>query len=118
MKAKRVLAVTMAAMMIMSLTACGNSGNSGGKEKTKIDVTFDQIEVGKDYTDIKADLKFLTHKTDVIDTKFQEYIKEFQKMESPQGSLQATGVIFVWFRLQLIKMNWKIILQASEAIKH
>ena len=39
MKAKRVLAVTMAAMMIMSLTACGNSGNSGGKEKTKIDVT-------------------------------------------------------------------------------
>ena len=36
MKAKRVLAVTMAAMMIMSLTACGNSGNSGGKEKTKI----------------------------------------------------------------------------------
>lgn len=32
MKAKRVLAVTMAAMMIMSLTACGNSGNSGGKK--------------------------------------------------------------------------------------
>lgn len=91
MKAKRVLAVTMAAMMIMSLTACGNSGNSGGKEKTKIDVTFDQIEVGKDYTDIKADLKFLTHKTDVIDTKFQEYIKEFQKMY-PNVNIEYEGV--------------------------
>ena len=91
MKAKRVLAVTMAAMMIMSLTACGNSGNSGGKEKTKIDVTFDQIEVGKDYTDIKADLKFLTHKTDVIDTKFQEYIKEFQKMY-PNVNIEYAGV--------------------------
>ena len=57
----------------------GIPGIRDGKEKTKIDVTFDQIEVGKDYTDIKADLKFLTHKTDVIDTKFQEYIKEFQE---------------------------------------
>ena len=49
-------------------------------EATKIDVTFDLIEVGKDYTDIKADLKFLTHKTDVVDTKFKEYVEEFQKL--------------------------------------
>lgn len=47
--------------------------------------------MGKDYTDIKADLKFLTHKTDVIDTKFQEYIKEFQKMY-PNVNIEYEGV--------------------------
>lgn len=92
MKAKRVLAVTMAAMMIMSLTACGNSGNSGQeKKKRRLMSPLNQIEVGKDYTDIKADLKFLTHKTDVIDTKFQEYIKEFQKMY-PNVNIEYEGV--------------------------
>ena len=35
MKAKRVLAVTMAAMMIMSLTACGNSREFGRKRKNE-----------------------------------------------------------------------------------
>ena len=39
-------------------------------ELNQLYVTFDQIEVRKDYTDIKADLKFLTHKTD----------EEFQKL--------------------------------------
>ena len=79
MKDKKSIGSYDAAMMIMSLTACGNSGNSGGKEKTKIDVTFDQIEVGKDYTDIKADLKFLTHKTDVIDTNSRSILKNSRK---------------------------------------
>ena len=46
MKAKRVLAVTMAAMMIMSLTACGKS-QFGRKENNEIDVTFDQIRSGE-----------------------------------------------------------------------
>ena len=60
------------------MAGCGSSGKK--VEATKIDVTFDQIEFRKDYTDIKADLKFLTHKTDVVDTKFKEYVEEFQKL--------------------------------------
>ena len=47
--------------------------------------------MGKDYTDIKADLKFLTHKTDVVDTKFAEYVKEFQKMY-PNVNITYEGV--------------------------
>lgn len=76
--ASKVIAASMAAAMVVTMVGCGSSKNK--VEATKIDVTFDQIEVGKDYTDIKADLKFLTHKTDVVDTKFKEYVEEFQKL--------------------------------------
>lgn len=89
MKFKKLVAISLAAAMTLSLTACGGGG--AGKNKTEIDVTFDQIKVGEDYTDIKADLKFLTHKTDVIDTKFQEYIEEFQKLY-PNVNIEYEGV--------------------------
>ena len=52
--ASKVIAASMAAAMVVSMAGCGSSKKK--VEATKIDVTFDQIEVGKDYTDIKADL--------------------------------------------------------------
>ena len=92
MKQKKAIAFAMAAAMTMSLAACGNNGESkgnGGGEAT--DVTLDQITLGEDYTDIEADLHFLTHKTDVIDTKFQEYITEFQEMY-PNINIEYEGI--------------------------
>lgn len=50
------------------------------KEIQKKLPSFDEIELGKDFTDLEADLKFITHRTDSIDTVFAEYIKEFQKL--------------------------------------
>ena len=73
--ARRMLALTMAGAMALSMTACGG-GDKGSGEKADIDLTIDQIKLGEDYTDISADLKFLTHKTDVIDTRFRGYIEE------------------------------------------
>ena len=87
--ASKVIAASMAAAMVVSMAGCGNSKKKA--EATKIDVTFDQIEVGKDYTDIKADLKFLTHKTDVVDTKFKEYVEEFQKLY-PNVNIEYEGI--------------------------
>lgn len=87
--ASKVIAVSMAAAMVVSMAGCGSSKKK--VEATKIDVTFDQIEVGKDYTDIKADLKFLTHKTDVVDTKFKEYVEEFQKLY-PNVNIEYEGI--------------------------
>ena len=94
MKKKKVFALTLAAVMTLSLAACGNNGGSGkggngGGKAT--DVTIDQITLGEDYTDIEADLHFLTHKTDVVDTKFQDYIKEFQKMY-PNINIEYEGI--------------------------
>lgn len=42
--------------------------------------TIDSIKLGEDYKDLKASIKMITHRTDIVDTKFQDYIKEFQKL--------------------------------------
>ncbi|MDF2611936.1 MAG: sugar transporter substrate-binding protein, partial [Lachnospiraceae bacterium] len=42
--------------------------------------TIDSLKLGEDYKDIKADIKFLTHRTDIVDTKLAGYVTEFQKM--------------------------------------
>lgn len=86
---KKAIAVSITAAMAVSLTACGNNDKKESQEKT--DVTIDQINLGEDYTDLEADLKFLTHKTDVVDTKFQEYITEFQKMY-PNINIEYEGI--------------------------
>lgn len=80
MKVKRVLAAAMAVSMAFSLAACGKSGGDEDKGGASTDVTIDQIKLGEDYTDIKADLKMLTHRTDIVDTKFKEYLADFQEM--------------------------------------
>lgn len=87
--AKSLIAVSMIVAMMGTVTGCGGSKKT--VEKTNVDVTFDQIKVGEDYTDIKADLKFLTHKTDVVDTKFKEYVEEFQKLY-PNVNIEYEGI--------------------------
>ena len=85
---KKLVAASLVVAMVGSMAGCGGKKKT---EKTKIDVTFDQIEVGKDYTDIKADLKFLTHKTDIVDTTFKNYVKEFQKLY-PNVNIEYEGI--------------------------
>lgn len=75
----------LAAVMAISLAGCGGAKaaatETGKEEKTVAESPkFTDLKVGEDYKDIKADLKFITHRTDLIDTTFQEYVKEFQKM--------------------------------------
>lgn len=88
---KRIISSILALMMLLSFTACNSSGTnsaapaaesagSAGTTSTDTVPTIDQINLGTDYKDIKADLKFLTHRTDVVDTVFADYVKEFQKM--------------------------------------
>ena len=79
---RKAVATTVAATMVLSVPVYA-------KEDKK--VTIDQIELGKDYTDIKADLKFLTHKTDVVDTVFKGYVEEFQKLY-PNVNIEYEGI--------------------------
>lgn len=99
MKLKRVLGLLLALVMVFSFAACGGDKAGGGAvEPTKsasaktadaIDTekaeqagvpTIDAIKLGEDYKDITASLKFLTHRTDIVDTKFADYITEFKKL--------------------------------------
>ncbi len=90
---KRLLALTLTGAMTLSLAGCGSKDEGGDSKKDdeEFSLTMDQIKLGEDYTDVKADLKFLTHKTDVIDTTFKEYISEFQKLY-PNINIEYEGI--------------------------
>ena len=93
MKLKRVLALTLAAAMTFSLTACGGSSDEGaapaaetaGNDEAAASApadeasddeavapaatdsavpTYSQINVGTDYTNLTASIKWIHHKTD------------------------------------------------------
>jgi ABC-type glycerol-3-phosphate transport system substrate-binding protein len=51
----------------------------GADTKTAIP-TLDSINIGKDFKDLKASIKVLTHRTDLVDTKLKGYIVEFNKL--------------------------------------
>lgn len=89
MKLKKVISLMISAALTMSLAACGPSETSTGSNDEVID--FATVKLGEDYTDIKADLKFLTHKTDAVDDVFQEYIREFQKLY-PNVTITYEGI--------------------------
>ena len=92
---KKLLCLGLVCIMVVSLAGCGDkkdANTQGESEKGKVaeennteeDVsalkTIDQIKLGEDYKDIKATIKVLTHRTDIVDTVFSDYVKEFQGM--------------------------------------
>ena len=82
MKKQKLISIGLVAAMVASLTACGGNGGNGDAQKSanKDVPEFDSLKVGEDYKDLKADIKILTNRTDICDTVYKEYAKEFQKM--------------------------------------
>lgn len=80
---KRNLAVVMIAVMAAMASQTVYAEEPG--------VSVTRIKLGEDYTDISADLKFLTHKTDIVDTTFQSYVEEFQKLY-PNVNIEYEGI--------------------------
>ena len=94
---KKALALTMAAAMTAGLLAgCGSSAASSadtasgaastGTESTATAETtggvptIDSINLGEDYQDVKADIKILTNRTDVVDTTYAKYAETFHEL--------------------------------------
>lgn len=81
---KKALSFVLAFVMSLALlTACGGSGNSSGRSGGKTDSSlpsYASLKVGEDYTDITAELRVITHRTDIIDTTFAKYVEEFNKL--------------------------------------
>ncbi|HOV40703.1 MAG TPA: ABC transporter substrate-binding protein [Oscillospiraceae bacterium] len=83
MKAKKVLSAVLALATLVSMSACGtskSSGTSGADSGSSAVPNIYDIKLGEDYKDIKADLTFLTHRTDIADTVFADYIKKFNEL--------------------------------------
>lgn len=95
---KKIIILFLILAMAFSLAACKSnektpdedSNSANGKVEdvnedegkvTDISLpTIDSLTLGEDYTDISADLKFLTHRTDIVDTVFANYVSEFQTL--------------------------------------
>ena len=102
MKLKKLIALGMATVMTLSLTACGGGSNEVSTTKdssndtvsneasttdTKteddttaegLELTYASITLGEDYTDLTASIKWMHHKTDrEEDGTIQAYIDKF-----------------------------------------
>lgn len=95
---KKVLSLGLAATMVLSLTACGNGGDknanadadkTGGDEAKEVP-TIDKIN-GADYKDLKADIKILTNRTDIVNTVYKDYAEQFMK-EYPNIKVTYEGI--------------------------
>lgn len=79
---KSIIRAGIAAMMALSLAAC-----SGEDDKKTVDTpvtvadvpSIDQITLGEDYKDLKASIKVLTDRTDVVDTVYKGYVEQFKQ---------------------------------------
>lgn len=89
---KKLLCTSLAFTLALSMVGCGNSKDKDvSSNKTKDFPTFDSIKLGEDYKDLKADIKVLTHRTDLTDNVFKDYIKEFNKLY-PNIKVEYEGI--------------------------
>lgn len=102
MKLKRVVAVTLVAAMTMSMAACGNSSNSeagsnaaesqtgteaasGAEASASEELSYANITLGEDYTDITTTIKVFNQRTDMAEDSYpgknwDAYIADFNAM--------------------------------------
>lgn len=97
MEWKKVAALGMAATMTVALAACGdtaetNAGDSTSKSSASSSsaengdlISYADLKLGEDYTDLKATIKLFSNRTDMLDTDYpgtnwDAYIKEFNKV--------------------------------------
>lgn len=84
--ARAAVAALLAGAALLSASC-----KKGKPQKSETGVSIDAITLGEDYADIKANLKMLTHRTDVIDTWFKRYLADFQKMY-PNVNVEFEGI--------------------------
>ena len=114
MKLKKLIAISMVAAMSMSMVACGNSDDSASKDNDKQttnnsgddgddgavknaigDLSYADLTLGEDYTDITTTIKVLSHRTDLLEDEakhpFSEYVAAFNEMY-PNITVEIEGI--------------------------
>ena len=79
-KKKQLVSFSLAAAMVLSLAACGSSNQTTAPAETADLPTIDAINLGEDYKELKASIKILTDRTDIVDTVYRGYAEEFMKL--------------------------------------
>ncbi|HAH63490.1 MAG TPA: sugar ABC transporter substrate-binding protein, partial [Treponema sp.] len=86
------LGMLAAAFWTAFVTGCSKKAAAGGSAE----LSYADVELGKTYTDVKATIKLLTHRTDMLKpdypgVSFAEYLEEFNRMY-PNITVNAEGV--------------------------
>ena len=81
MKKSSLLFGMCAATTMTLLLGCSNEGGESKESKyTEVPNIYD-IKLGEEYTDISASIKWLTHRTDLVeDGTFDSYVSAFNEM--------------------------------------
>lgn len=91
MKKQKLIGIGLAVVMALSLAACGGDSSKkttgteapAKEQEDAVDAeapTIDEITLGEDYTDLKADIRILTDRTDIADTVYKGYAEEFMEL--------------------------------------
>lgn len=106
---KKLTAALLCTVMALSATACGEKPDYND---APVNITYDLITLGKDYTDIRANLTVLTHRTDLIqdtdaDHELPDYVKQFNTLY-PNIQITFEGVTDYDFDManRLPSGNW------------
>ena len=97
---KKALALTLAAAMSAGLLAGCSGGETSGTTSSGSGETgeaggipaYNELTVGEDYTDLTAELRVISHRTDLIqDGTFDKYIAAFNEMY-PNITISYEGI--------------------------
>ncbi|MBE6071923.1 MAG: carbohydrate ABC transporter substrate-binding protein [Clostridium butyricum] len=79
-KWKKISGVILSTMLALTMVSCGadkGQAVSGGVDENIPKIN--EIKLGEDYQDIKADITILTNRTDIVDTIYSDYAKQFME---------------------------------------
>lgn len=99
-KMRRMCTLGLAGIMAVSMAGCGSkdSGASAGGQNGETSSeaasdlpAIDQIKLGEEYTDLTAEIKVLTNRTDLMETTFADYKERFAELY-PNITINYEGV--------------------------
>ncbi|WP_033826970.1 ABC transporter substrate-binding protein [Bacillus andreraoultii] len=76
---KKLLLLLASLTLVFTLAACGSGSKDNSSGKSGGDSSASENWKDKDPSEIKGDITVITQRTDIVDTVFKDYAKEFQK---------------------------------------
>ncbi len=81
LKSRKIFGTIIATMLSLSMIACGNQSGGGSSTTSQVSVPkINEINLDKDYKDLKANITILTNRTDIVDTVYAGYAKQFMEL--------------------------------------
>ena len=90
---KKIIALTLVLSILGAVLAgCGQGGAEAEADVPSNAPAYNELTVGTDYTDLTAEVKFISHRTDLIeDGTFDGYVAEFNKLY-PNITINYEGI--------------------------